>query len=154
MDLADSFDTLVQTQVCMRSTSCRIELGLLPNIGGAGPGGSANASAVRFAAAGARDPKTRKSTKPLLMSLCDIANYVLQDICGQQDMQFSFEGLQDDEDKQAITSLGVEQVQNGIASIDEVRERLDMAPWGLQETSGAGRVHRAGADPVLAWLRS
>src|SRR5581483_2790695 len=27
------------------------------------------------------------------------------------------------------------QVQNGISSIDEVRDRLDMAPWGLQETS-------------------
>ena len=50
-------------------------------------------------------------------------------------MQFAFEGLVDDEDKQQITSLGVEQVQNGIASIDEVRERLDMAPWGLEETS-------------------
>ena len=50
------------------------------------------------------------------MTLCDIANYVLQDICGQQDMEFSFEGLQDDEDKAAIMSLGVEKVQNGIAS--------------------------------------
>ena len=135
MDLADSFDTLVQTQVCMQLDIMPDELGLLPNIGGAGSGGSANASAVRFAAAGARDPKTRKSTKPLLMTLCSIANYIIQDICGQQDMQFSFEGLQDDEDKQAITTLGVEQVQNGIASIDEVRERLDMAPWGLEETS-------------------
>ena len=135
VDLADSFDTLVQTQVCMQLDIMPDELGLLPNIGGAGSGGSANASAVRFAAAGARDPKTRKSTKPLLMTLCSIANYIIQDICGQQDMQFSFEGLQDDEDKQAITTLGVEQVQNGIASIDEVRERLDMAPWGLQETS-------------------
>ena len=29
----------------------------------------------------------------------------------------------------------MEQVQNGISSIDEVRDRLDMPPWGLQETS-------------------
>ena len=27
------------------------------------------------------------------MFLCDIFNYVLQDLCGQQDMQFAFEGL-------------------------------------------------------------
>ena len=60
---------------------------------------------------------------------------MLQDICGQPDMRFAFEGLVDDEDKEQITSLGVEQVQNGIASIDEVRDRLDMPPWGLQETS-------------------
>jgi hypothetical protein len=134
VDLADTFDTLVQTQVTMAFDVTPDELGLLPNIGSPGAGGGANASAVRFGATG-RDAKTRKSTKPLLLFLTDIFNYVLQDICGQADMKFAFEGLQDDEDKQAITSLGVEQVQNGIASIDEVRERLDMPPWGLSETS-------------------
>ena len=98
--------------------------------------------------------KSRKSTKPLLLTLCDIVNYALQDICGQQDMEFRFEGLRDDEDKAAIVSLGVEKVQNGIASIDEVREDLDLPPWGLPGDQRAGRVHRAGADPVLAWPRS
>ena len=135
VDLSDTFDTLVQTQVAMAFDVMPDELGLLPNVGSAGAGGSSNASALRFAAGEARDLKSRKSTKPLLMFLCDIFNYVLQDICGQQDMQFSFEGLVDDEDKAQITQLGVEQVQNGIASIDEVRERLDLAPWGLEETS-------------------
>ena len=53
----------------------------------------------------------------------------------QPDMQFNFEGLVDDEDKQAITELGVQQVQNAIASIDEIRERLDLPPWGMKETS-------------------
>jgi hypothetical protein len=70
-----------------------------------------------------------------LKFISDIFNMVLQDICGQKDMRFQFEGLADDEDKQAITELGVEQVQNGISSIDEVRDRLDLPPWGLQETS-------------------
>ena len=135
VDLADTFDTLVQTQVCMQLDVMPDELGLLPNVGSAGAGGSSNASALRFASGESRDPKSRKSTKPLLMTLAGIANYVIQDICGQEDMQFSFEGLVDDEDKQQITSLGVEQVQNGISSIDEVRDRLDMPPWGLQETS-------------------
>ena len=44
-------------------------------------------------------------------------------------MQFQFEGMIDDEDKQAITTLGVEQVQNGISSIDEIRERLWEGKW-------------------------
>ena len=134
VDLADTFDTLVQTQVCMQLDVMPDELGLLPNVGSAGAGGASNASALRFASGESRDPKSRKSTKPLLMTLCDIANYVIQGICGQQDMQFTFEGLVDEEDKQAITELGVQQVQNGIASIDEVRDRLDLAPWGLEET--------------------
>ena len=109
------------------------EVGIIPNVGGNSTGPSA--SGIRFAAQAGRDVKSRKSTKPLLLTLCDIVNYALQDICGQQDMEFSFEGLRDDEDKAAIVSLGVEKVQNGIASIDEVREDLDLPPWGLQETS-------------------
>jgi 8-oxo-dGTP pyrophosphatase MutT (NUDIX family) len=136
VDLSDGFDLLVQTQVCMAFDVQPIELGILPNIGGgssqqSGPSGAA----VRLGSMEARDIKSRKSTKPLLQFLSDIFNMVLQDICGQKDMQFQFEGLADDEDKQAITELGVEQVQNGIASIDEIRDRLDMPPWGLTETS-------------------
>jgi 8-oxo-dGTP pyrophosphatase MutT (NUDIX family) len=134
VDLSDTFDTLVMNQVCMAFDVQPTELGILPNVGGASPQGP-SASSIRFAGQEARDIKTRKSTKPLMKIICDIFNYVLQDICNQPDMQFQFEGLVDDEDKQEITELGVQQVQNGIASIDEVRDRLDLAPWGLKETS-------------------
>ena len=135
VDLADTFDTLVQTQVCMQLDVMPDELGLLPNVGSAGAGGASNASALRFASSESRDPKGRKSTKPLLMTLCDIANYVLQGICGQEDMQFAFEGLQAEDDKQALVERGVQGIQNGLYSIDEVRGWLDLPPWGLQETS-------------------
>jgi 8-oxo-dGTP pyrophosphatase MutT (NUDIX family) len=119
---------------CMAFDVQPIELGILPNIGSAGTGGGANASAVRAAGQEARDIKSRKSTKPLLKFICDIFNYVIQDICKEPDLQFSFEGLVDDDDKQQITELGVQQVQNAISSIDEIRERLDLPPWGLNET--------------------
>jgi 8-oxo-dGTP pyrophosphatase MutT (NUDIX family) len=135
VDLADTFDTLVQTQVCMAADVMPDELGILPNVGSAGAGGASNASAIRFASGESRDPKGRKSTKPLLMTLCDIANYVLQDICGQQDMQFAFEGLQAEDDKQSLVDRGVQGIQNGLYSIDEVRGWLDLPPWGLPETS-------------------
>jgi 8-oxo-dGTP pyrophosphatase MutT (NUDIX family) len=135
VDLADSFDTLVQTQVCMSLDVMPDELGLLPNVGAASSGGASNASAIRFASGESRDPKSRKSTKPLLMTLCDIANYVLQGICGQQDMQFAFEGLQAEDDKQSLVDRGVQGIQNGLYTIDEVREWLDLPPFGLPETS-------------------
>jgi 8-oxo-dGTP pyrophosphatase MutT (NUDIX family) len=133
VDLSDSFDYLVMNQVCMAFDVQPQELGIIPDIGQTATGPSA--SGVRFAGQQSRDIKSRKSTLPLLQYICDIFNHVLQDICQQPDMQFTFEGLVDDEDKQAITELGVQQVQNGIASIDEVRERLDLPPWGLRETS-------------------
>lgn len=134
VDLSDTFDTLVMNQVCMAFDVQPTEIGVLPNVGGGSSQGPSS-SAIRFAGQEARDVRSRKATKPLLKFICNIFNHVLQNMCGQMDMQFQFEGLVDDEDKQKITELGVEQVQNGIASIDEVRERLDLAPWGLQETS-------------------
>ncbi len=133
VDLSDSFDYLVMNQVAMAFDVLPTELGIIPDIGGTQVGPSA--SGVKFAGQEARNLKSRKSTKPLLAFLCDVFNYAIQDICGQRDMQFQFEGLVDDEDKQAITELGVQQVQNAIASIDEIRDRLDLPPWGLKETS-------------------
>jgi 8-oxo-dGTP pyrophosphatase MutT (NUDIX family) len=134
VDLSDGFDLLVQTQVCMQFDVNPAELGILPMVAGSsgskGPSTMATQMALRET-----DVGSRKSTKPLLLFAADIFNYVLQDICGQQDMEFKFAGLTDDEDKAKITELGVQQVQNGIASVDEVRDRLDMPPWGLRETS-------------------
>lgn len=134
VDLSDGFDQLVMTQVCMAFDVQPIELGILPNVGGSGQQG-ASASAIRLGSQEARDIKSRKSTKPLLHYLADIFNHIIQNVCHCEDLQFQFEGLADDEDKQAITELGVQQVQNAIASIDEIRDRLDLAPWGMQETS-------------------
>ena len=110
-----------------------VELGIVPDIGATSAGPSA--SGIKFNAQESRSIKSRKSTKPLLKFLCDICNYVLQDICGQQDMEFTFEGLRDEQDEQAIVSQGVELIQNGIYSIDEVRDLLDKPPWGLEETT-------------------
>lgn len=134
VDLSDSFDTLVQTQVLMAFDIQPSELGILPNISGGGSQGPSS-GAVRLGMQESRDVKSRKSTKPLLRWISSIFNVVIQDICGQKDLRFQFEGLAEDDDLQVITQLGVQQVQNGIASIDEVRDRLDLAPWGLKETS-------------------
>lgn len=133
VDLSDSFDYLVMNQVCMAFDVQPQELGIVPDVGSTSVGPSA--SGIKFAGQEKRSIKSRTSAKPMLKWIADIFNYVLQDICDQPDMQFQFEGLADEEDKQVTTSLGVEQIQNGISSIDEIRERLDLPPWGLPETS-------------------
>ena len=146
VDLSDSFDYLVMNQVLMSFDCQPTELGIIPDIG-ASPQGPSSAG-VRFAGSQKRDIKSRVSAKPLLKWICDIFNYVLQDVCQQKDMQFQFEGLVDDEDKAAITDLGVQQIQNGMASIDEVRERLDLPPWGIPETSEPVLFTANGAMPL------
>ena len=146
VDLSDSFDYLVMNQILMSFDCQPTELGIIPDIGGTGAG--PGASGIRFAGQQKRDIKSRVSAKPLLKWICDIFNYVLNDICQQRDMQFQFEGLVDDEDKAAITELGVQQVQNGMATIDEVRERLDLPPFGLPETSEPVLFTATGAVPL------
>jgi len=133
VDLSDSFDYLIMNQVCMAFDVQPQELGIVPDVGATATGPSA--SGIKFAGQEKRSIKSRTSAKPLLKWIADIFNYVLQDICQQPDMQFQFEGLADEEDEQVTTSLGIEQLQNGVASIDEIRERLDLPPWGMKETS-------------------
>ncbi len=146
VDLSDSFDYLVMNQVCMAADVQPEELGIIPNVGATPTGPSA--AGIRMAGQESRSIQSRKSAKPLLKFVCNIFNYAIQDICNQHDMQFQFEGLVNDEDKQAITELGVQQVQNAIASIDEVRERLDLPPWGLEETGEPVVFTAQGPVPV------
>ena len=87
VDLSDSFDYLVMNQVCMAFDVQPQELGIIPDIGANAQGPSS--AGVRFAGQESRDIKSRKSTTPLLKWICDIFNYVIQDICQQPDMQFN-----------------------------------------------------------------
>ena len=132
VDLADAFDNIVMTQTCMAFDIYPMELGILPWISAAQP--TPGSTASRYMAQAGQTIHQRPSTKPLLLFISAIFNYVLQEICGQHDLRFVFEGLAD-QDKVAATELGIQQVQNGIASIDEIRDKLDMPPWGLPETS-------------------
>jgi FlaA1/EpsC-like NDP-sugar epimerase len=50
-------------------------------------------------------------------------------------------------DKKFDVDDAVKLVQHGIQSIDEVRERLDLSPWGLQETSEPVVFTRGGPVP-------
>ena len=56
--------------------------------------------------------------------------------------------------RREITELGVMQVQNGIVSIDEVREKLDLPPWGTQETSEPVVFTEKGPVPMSVWAQN
>src|SRR5271170_5452502 len=50
--------------------------------------------------------------------------------------------------RKEITELGIAQIQNGISSIDEVRDRLDLPPWGTPESSGPVVFTQEGPVPL------
>jgi hypothetical protein len=131
--LADQFDEVVMNQVCMAFDVAPMELGIAPKVAT-----TMSTGAARQMAQAAQDLQTRKATKPLLKYITDIMNYILQDVCQQDDMRFVFEGLEDTEDEETLTKTMVTQVSAGLRSIDEARERFNLQPWGLVETAEPG----------------
>ncbi len=135
---------------CMAADVMPMELGIAPKVSTTMSPGSANQMAKMTAA------KTeRKSTKPLLVFISDIMNAVIQDVCRQDDMRFVFEGLEEEEDQEQLTGLIVQQVSNGLRSIDEGRDLLGLQPWGLPETSGPIFTSpTTGPVPLVAAMQS
>jgi len=133
--LADDFDLLVQTQVVMGFDVMPFELGISPQVSIA----AASSGAARQAASAKMDLWQRKSTIPTLLFFKSVLfDMIIQDVCGQTDMEFRLEGLQDDENIGELTPALVEQVGAGLASIDEARLELGREPWGLPITSDPG----------------
>ena len=90
----------------------------------------------------------RTSTKPLLKFLASIANAILHRVCSQDDMKFTFSGMDEANDQAAQTDMLVKQVQSGLISIDEAREELQRTAWGLDETSGPLVFTQMGPVPL------
>ena len=133
--LADDFDLLVQTQTVMGFDVQPFELGIQAQVSIA----AASSGAARQAATAKMDLWQRKSTIPTLLFFKSVVfDRIIQDVCRQDDMEFIFEGLQDDQNIGELTPALVEQVGAGLASIDEARLELGREPWGLPITSDPG----------------
>jgi 8-oxo-dGTP pyrophosphatase MutT (NUDIX family) len=131
--IADQFDEVVMNQVCMAFDVMPMELGISPKVSTTQSPGAANQMSKMTSSI-----SERKATKPTLNFLSDIFNAVIQGICGQEDMQFIFEGQAEEEDENTRTEMLARQVSTGLRSIDEAREELNLQPWGLPETSDPG----------------
>lgn len=145
-DLADQFDEWVANAVAMVYDVDPMSLGIIPKVATV-----ASPFAAREMAQASRTVHERTSTKPLLKFLCDVFNAILHRVCGQDDMKFTFAGLNEAQDQAATTDLLVKQVQNGIRSVDEARGELELPPWGLPETSGPVVFTQMGPMP-FEWM--
>jgi hypothetical protein len=86
-----------------------------------------------------QDIQERKALKPDLLWLkTALFDRIIQDVCGQDDLEWKWDGLEEDEDEQTLTQLLVEQIGAGLASIDEARVEMGRQPWGLPITSDPG----------------
>jgi hypothetical protein len=143
--LADQFDEVVMNQVCMAFDVSPMELGISPKVSTTQSPGASNQMAKM-----AQNKQMRTATKPLLNFLSDIFEGILHRVCGQDDMQFVFEGMQEEEDQETLTGMLIQQATNGLRSIDECREELNLQPWGLPETSEPVMLTPTGPIPFQA----
>ena len=145
-ELADAFDEIVMTQVCMGFDVMPMELGIMPKVSTTQTAGAANQMAKA-----SETINQRKSLKPLMLWLktC-IFDKILQDVCNQWDMEWRWEALAEGEDEEALISMLVTQINSGLMSIDEARVELGRQPWGLAMTSDPGVLLPAGFVPLGA----
>jgi SPP1 gp7 family putative phage head morphogenesis protein len=128
--LADAFDEIVRVDTCMGFDVEPMELGIAPKVSTTMSPGAANQMAKM-----AQSKVDRKSTGPILRYLASVCDYILRDVCHQDDMRFLFDGLEEEDDEATETTLIVSQVGSALRSVDEGREKLGLQPWGLPETS-------------------
>lgn len=138
--LADQFDEIVMTQVCMAFSVMPMELGISPKVSSTQSTGAANQMAKA-----SQDIQERRGTVPLLLWLKSaVFDKILQGVCGQDDMEWQWEGLEEDEDAETLSNLLVQQIGAGLRSIDEGRQELGLDPWGLPITSDPGWATQMG----------
>ena len=128
--LADAFDDLVATQVCMAFDVMPMELGITPRTSTTTSGGAQN----QMAAANERINQ-RKALKPLLKWFKEIFDAVIQQVIGYTDMAWHWEGLEEGDDEAAAVETLLSEVSKGGLSIDEMRVLRGHQPWGLEITS-------------------
>jgi hypothetical protein len=143
-ELADQSDEIIMTQVCMAYSVMPMELGISPRVSATQSTGAANQMAKA-----SENIQERKSLKPDLLWLkAALFDRIIQMYCGQTDMEWKWDGLEEDEDEQTLTTLLVAQIGAGLASIDEARIEMGRQPWGLPITSDPGWAAQMGFTPL------
>lgn len=147
-ELADQSDEVIMNQVCMAFSVMPMELGIYPKV-------ARNATASVYSgeqmARASMDLQERKSLKPDLLWLKNaLFDRVIQGICGQHDMEWRWDGLQEDRDELTMTQLLTQQISFGLTSIDEARIEIGRDPWGMEITSDPGWATAAGFLPLGA----
>ena len=129
--LADQFDEIVMSSVCMAFNVLPVEIGITPRVSMVQSSSTSN-----MQTRAANSIIERKALKPLLMWLKSaIFDYILQDICGQSDMEWQWEGMEQGLDEATQVSILVSKINAGLLTIDEGRNELGEQPFGLPMTT-------------------
>ncbi len=144
--LADQFDEWIISQVAMPFGLTPMDLGVTPRVSAVqSPSESRELSQINS------DKGSQTRIEPVCSSLKSVIfDFVIQQVFGQKDMQWSW-GLTDrGKNRQALIDQGVALVKVGGKTLDELRVSLGDTPYGLPETSVPLVYTATGALPLQA----
>lgn len=145
-ELSDQTDEVLMTEVLMAYSVMPMELGILPRVSAV-----QSPSAIKMQGEASQDTQERKTLKPDLLWLKNaLFDRVIQSICGQKDMEWRWDGIEEDKDEQTQTQILTEQIGAALCSIDEARIELGRDPWGMEITQDPGWATAAGFMPLGA----
>jgi hypothetical protein len=140
--LADGSDQVIAEQVMMVCAVEATEIAMIPGGRTSGLGGAGHAE-------GAAEIRKKQRSGPLAKRLkSTMLDFVLQQMCGQADMEFRFLGLEDEEDEEQKSKVRASDVAAGIISRDEARSDLSLPPWNLPLTSSPTVTTMTGPVPL------
>src|ERR1035437_5948377 len=144
IDLASQADENMYLEICMPFEIDPSEIGLKIGASGKGImlGGSKGEGASQEVA------KQRRSMGPVLSRIKSIFDFILQEVCNQEDMEWTWTGVQASEDESAKVERIVLQVGKGFQSVDEGRDELGLDPWGLDITAGPVYASAGGLEAI------
>lgn len=143
LEMADQWDEVIMTQVLMAFAVQPSELGISPKVTL-----TPSAGASKTEAKSSSNINDRKAIRPMLQRLkASVFDKVIQRVCGQDDMEWKWKGLEEEEDLAAKLEMYAKGIPVGIWSVDEVRVDMGQQPWGLAMTSDPVFIGAAGPIP-------
>jgi hypothetical protein len=147
VELAGAMDHELYVQIMQAFDVMPAELGVAMQRGHGGMGGSQTGSSPGMQQQA--EVMERKSLKPLLQWLkVSLFDYVIQEMLGQEDMEWSWPALDIESDAEQKAVIWKTLTSFGALSIDEVRVEMGKSPWGLPQTSDPLVYTAAGAVPL------
>lgn len=144
--LADQFDEWIISQVAMPFGLTPMDLGVTPRVSAVQtPSESKELSQINS------DKGSQTRIEPVCADLkAVIFDFVIQEVFGQKDMEWSW-GLTDrGKNRQALIDQGIALTAGGVQTIDELRGELGWTPFGLPETSTPLVLTPTGPIPLSA----
>jgi hypothetical protein len=143
--LAGEDDTVLMTEVCMGYSVMPTELGIIPQLGP-----TVSTAAIRMFSQASQGIHQRKATIPDLKWLASIFNKVIQEVLGQDDMEWFWEGIEEETDQQTLNQNLIAQLEHGGLTIDEFRQENGRDPLDLPLTREPVWATSSGLVPLAA----